>query len=303
MSHRDSITKFIFDARPIRGEVVQLDASWHAALERVAYPPEVRDLLGQAFAATALLASTLKFDGALTLQITGGGPVHLLVVQCDSARHLRGLARWSGEVAGLAFRQLVGEGEGDANSGGDANGGRMVITVEQAAGERYQGIVELEGASLAQALEGYFERSEQLPTRLWLAADGARAAGFMLQVIPASEPDPDSWQHATVLADTLTADELLTLEPRQLLQRLYHEDDLRLLETSPVAFRCSCSRDRIVEMLRALGADEVRSILAEHAKVEVSCEFCGRDYRFDAVDVDQLLRSSSPTPQAPRGVH
>lgn len=289
MSHKDSITKFLFDARPIRGEVVQLDASWQAALERVAYPPEVRDLLGQAFAATALLASTLKFDGALTLQVTGEGPVHLLVVQCDSERHLRGLARWSGEVAGLGFAKLTG-------------GGRMVITVEQAAGERYQGIVELGGATLAAALEGYFERSEQLPTRLWLAADAARAAGFMLQVIPASTPDPDSWQHATVLADTLTADELRGLEPRQLLHRLYHEDDLRLLETAPVAFRCSCSRERIVEMLRALGADEVRSILAEHAKVEVSCEFCGRDYTFDAVDVDQLLHAT-PTPPTPRGVH
>jgi molecular chaperone Hsp33 len=237
----------------------------------------------------------------LTLQITGGGPVHLLVVQCDSPGHLRGLARWSGEVAGLGFAALCGDAGGK-----DAGGGRMVITVEQAAlqgaGERYQGIVELEGGSLAAALEGYFARSEQLPTRLWLAADGTRAAGFLLQVIPASQADPDSWQHATVLADTLTADELLTLEPRQLLHRLYHEDDLRLLETAPVVFRCSCSRERIVEMLRALGADELRGILAEHAKVEVSCEFCGRDYRFDAVDVDQLLHALPAAP-APRGLH
>ncbi len=299
MSHRDSITKFLFEGKPVRGEVVQLDASWLAALERVAYPVEVRDLLGQAFAATALLASTLKFDGALTLQITGVGPLHLLVVQCDSERHLRGLARWSGEVAGLDFAKLVGADASD--------GGRMVITVEQRALEgkleRYQGVVELEGPSLATALEGYFARSEQLPTRLWLAADGTRAAGFMLQVIPASQPDPDSWQHATVLADTQTSDELLTLEPRQLLHRLYHEDDLRLLDSFPLAFRCSCSRERITEMLRALGADEVRSILSEHGQVEVGCEFCGRDYTFDAVDVDQMLHSSSSTQPAPRGVH
>jgi molecular chaperone Hsp33 len=297
LSHRDSITKFIFEQRPVRGEVVHLDASWAAALERVAYPPAVRELLGQAFAATALLASTLKFDGALTLQITGQGPVHLLVVQCDSERHLRGLARWSGEVEGLGFDALCGK---------EVGSGRMVITVEQRSaegvGERYQGIVELEGTTLAAALEGYFARSEQLPTRLWLAADGERAAGFMLQVIPASAPDPDSWQHATVLADTLTTEELRALEPRQLLHRLYHEDDLRLLETAPVAFRCSCSRERIVEMLRALGADEVKSILAEHGKVEVSCEFCGREYRFDAVDVDQLLHAL-PAQPAPRGLH
>ena len=297
MSHRDSLTKFIFEQRPVRGELVQLDASWHAALERVEYPATVRDLLGQAFAATALLASTLKFDGALTMQVTGSGPLTLLVVQCDSERHLRGLARWQGEVEGLGFAALCGASDG---------GGKMVITVEQRSaagvGERYQGIVELEGDSLAAALEGYFARSEQLPTKLWLAADAERAAGFLLQVVPSSLPDPDSWQHATILAGTLTASELLALGPTTLLHRLFHEDDLRLLETAPVAFRCSCSRERIVEMLRALGADEVRGILSEHGHVEVGCEFCGRQYRFDAVDVEKLLHAQ-PAADAPRGLH
>jgi len=280
LSHRDSLTKFLLDAKPVRGELVQLDASWHAALERIDYPPPVRDLLGEAFAAAALLGSTLKFEGALTLQVTGDGPVHLLVVQCDSERHLRGLARWTGEVAGRGFAGLLG-------------GGRMVITVEQPAvdgkGERYQGIVELSGDSLAAALEGYFARSEQLPTRLYLAADAGRAAGLLLQTIPMRTADPDAWQHATLLADTLTAVELLALEPRELLHRLYHEDDLRLLETLPVAFRCSCTRDRIVEMLRGLGEDETMSIVAEHGEVEVNCEFCGRTYRFDPVDARALF--------------
>lgn len=284
MSTRDSLTKFLFETLPVRGEVVHLDATWAAALARVDYPPEVRDLLGQAFAATALLASTLKFDGALTLQVTGSGPVHLLVVQCDSDRHLRGLARWSGEVAGLEFGALVGAGTAD---------GKMVITVEQRAtegrGERYQGIVELTGGSLAAALESYFERSEQLATRLWLAADGTAAAGFLLQVMPSREPDPLAWEHATVLAATLTPEELLGLEPGKLLHRLYHEDDLRLHEPQPVTFRCSCSRDRIVEMLRGLGQEETMSIVAEHGAVEVSCEFCGRAYRFDPVDARALF--------------
>jgi len=292
MSTHDALTKFLFETLPVRGEVVHLDATWAAALERVEYPPEVRDLLGQAFAATALLASTLKFDGALTLQVTGGGPVHLLVVQCDSDRHLRGLARWSGEVAGLGFGALVGADIGDASEAT----GRMVITVEQKSGERYQGIVELAGASLATALEGYFERSEQLPTRLWLAADGESAAGFLLQVMPARDPDSNSWEHATVLADTLTPAELLELSPEQLLHRLYHEDDVRLLGAEPVTFRCSCSRERIVEMLRGLGQDETMSIVAEHGEVEVHCEFCGRGYRFDPVDARALF---VPAPAAP----
>jgi molecular chaperone Hsp33 len=289
VAQRDSLTKFLFEALPVRGEVVHLDATWTAALERVAYPPEVRDLLGQAFAATALLASTLKFDGALTLQVTGDGPVHLLVVQCDSERHLRGLARWTGATAGLGFGALIGA---------DAGGGRMVITVEQASGERYQGIVELAGGSLAAALEGYFERSEQLPTRLWLAADAAAAAGFLLQVMPAREADAHAWEHATVLADTLTPAELLGLEPSQLLHRLYHEEDVRLLEPQPVVFRCSCSRERIVEMLRGLGQDETMSIVAEHGEVEVHCEFCGRGYRFDPVDARALF-AAAPAASVP----
>lgn len=281
--NRDSLTKFLFETLPVRGEVVHLDATWAAALERVAYPPEVRELLGQAFAATALLASTLKFEGSLTLQVTGQGPVHLLVVQCDSERHLRGLARWSGEVAGLPFAELLGAGR---------DGGKMVITVEQASGERYQGIVELAGDSLAAALEGYFERSEQLPTRLWLAADARAAAGFLLQVMPARDADPHAWEHATVLAGTLQPAELLGLEPRQLLHRLYHEDDVRLHEPQPVTFRCSCSRERIVEMLRGLGQDETMSIVAEQGQVEVSCEFCGREYRFDPVDARALFTAA-----------
>jgi molecular chaperone Hsp33 len=224
--------------------------------------------------------------------VTGGGPVHLLVVQCDSERRLRGLARWHGEVAGLGFGALLGDA---------ASGGKMVITVEQAGGERYQGIVELAGGSLAAALEDYFARSEQLPTRLWLAADGAAAAGFLLQVMPTREPDPDAWQHATVLADTLTPAELLGLEPRHLLHRLYHEDDVRLLESQPVAFRCSCSRERIVEMLRSLGEGETMSIVAEHGQVEVACEFCGRSYRFDPVDAKALFAPAAVT--APRAKH
>jgi molecular chaperone Hsp33 len=288
---RDALTKFLFESLPVRGEVVHLDATWAAALERVDYPPAVRDLLGQAFAATALLASTLKFDGALTLQVTGAGPVHLLVVQCDSERHLRGLARWSDETAGLGFAALVGAGADE--------GGKMVITVEQrlpeGRGERYQGIVELSGGSLATALEGYFERSEQLPTRLWLAADGDAAAGFLLQVMPTREADADAWQHATVLAETLTPAELLGLEPSRLLHRLYHEEDVRLLEPQPVVFRCSCSRERIVEMLRGLGQDETMSIVAEHGQVEVHCEFCGRGYRFDPVDARALFAAAPHT--------
>jgi len=292
---RDALTKFLFEHLPVRGELVHLDASWAAALARVEYPQPVRDLLGQAYAATVLLASTLKLDGTLTLQVTGDGPVHLLVVQCDSERRLRGLARWTGEVEGMGFDQLMNGGSG---------AGRMAITLEQRAAdgrdERYQGIVELEGGSFAAALERYFERSEQLPTRLFLAADGEAAAGMLLQVVPGAVDD-GAWQHATTLAATLEPEELLGLAPRQLLHRLYNEDDLRLFEPLAVSFRCGCDRDRIVSMLRGLGEEETMSIVAEHGQVEVSCEFCGRSYRFDPVDARALFTEQPHDPA--RGQH
>jgi molecular chaperone Hsp33 len=280
MMHRDSISRFLFDDAPVRGDLVQLDATWQAALERIAYPPEVRELLGQAIAATVLLGSTLKYEGALTLQVTGDGRVHLLVVQVDSERHVRGLARWHGEVAGADWRTLLGSG-------------RMVITLEQRGrDERYQGIVALEGASFAEAIERYFERSEQLPTRLFLAADGARAAGLLLQVLPSRTPDDEAWNRLTLLGATVTGQELLNLAPEDLLHRLYHEEQVRLLESAPVAFRCSCSRERIAGMLRGLGAPEVQSIVDEQGQVEVSCEFCGRQYRFDPVDALALFAAA-----------
>lgn len=288
MTHRDSLTRFLFDELPVRGEVVQLDATWQAALERVDYPAEVRALLGQAMAAALLLGSTLKYEGALTLQVTGDGRVHLLVVQVDSERHVRGLARWSGEVAGADWRTLLGAG-------------RMAITIEQRGrDERYQGIVALTGDSFAAALEHYFERSEQLPTRLLLAADGARAAGLLLQVIPGREEDGEAWSRVGLLAATLTPAELLSLEPEELLHRLYHEEQVRLFEAEPVAFRCSCSRERIADMLRGLGEAETDAILAEQGRIEVDCEFCGRQYRFDAVDARALFTAPGLPPSPAR---
>lgn len=291
MSDRDSLSRFLFEQLPVRGEIAHLDASWRAALERVDYPPPVRSLLGEAMAATVLLASTLKFEGALTLQIRGNGPVDLLVVQCSNDLKLRGLARWQGALPAAGLPELIGDG-------------RLAITIEQSGKtERYQGVVPLEGETLAACLEGYFTRSEQLPTRLWLAADTAQAAGMLLQVVPAQTPEqernPAGWEHATVLADTVRNEELLQLPVRDLLHRLYHEDDVRLFESTPVAFSCSCTRERIAGMLRNLGRTETESVLQEQGQISVSCEFCGREYKFDKVDVETLFVASQPVSPAP----
>ncbi|MGH8320636.1 MAG: Hsp33 family molecular chaperone HslO [Gammaproteobacteria bacterium] len=284
MSEHDSLRRFIFEKLPVQGRWVRLDASWRAVLEQQDYPAPVRALLGQAVAATVLLSATLKYDGTITLQIQGNGPVHLLVVQCTSRFSLRGLARWHAQLPESGLKNLLGDG-------------KLVLTIEPSGqGERYQSIVPLEGETLAACLESYFQRSEQLPTRLWLATDDDSAAGLLLQVMPQRERDPDAWQHVTVLADTVTDAELKTLSAEHLLHRLYHEDDLRLFETAPVSFRCQCSRERIEATLRGLGAEEVRGILSEQGKVHVDCEFCGRGYDLDSVDIEALFTAAAQQP-------
>lgn len=276
---RDSLHRFLFDEMPVRGEIAHLDASWRAALEQIDYPDVIRDLLGEAMAAAVLLASSLKFEGGLTLQLQGGSPLTLLVVQCTDTLNLRGLAHWEGE--------LPVDGHLKALTG---DGARMAITIEQKKNnERYQGIVPLEGSTLAECFESYFARSEQLPTRLFLAATERCAAGMLLQVLPGHEGEERAWEHVTALGQTITSGELLELDAPNILHRLYHEDDVRLFESAPVAFRCSCNRERIVDMLRSLGSAEAHAILEEQGSVDVSCEFCGRNYRFDAVDVEALF--------------
>jgi molecular chaperone Hsp33 len=286
MPEHDSLRRFIFEHLPVQGRHVHLDASWRAVLERQDYPAPVRAVLGQAMAATALLSATLKYEGSITLQIQGGGPVHLLVVQCTSQLQLRGLARWHGELPDAGLAALVGDG-------------KLVLTIEQAGNcERYQSIVPLEGDTLAASLENYFVRSEQLPTRLWLSAGETSAAGLLLQLMPDREREPDAWQHVTVLADTITDQELSELSAEQVLHRLYNEDDVRLFESAPVSFRCQCSRERIESTLRGLGEGEVQGIIREQGNVHVECEFCARQYDFDSVDV-QVLFAADVQPVKP----
>jgi molecular chaperone Hsp33 len=278
----DSLQRFLFEHAPIRGEVAHLDATWRAVLERHDYPPALRTILGELMAAGALLTATLKFEGSIVLQLQGTGRVKLIVVECTSEQTLRATAKWTGELVG------------DESLAGVLGDGRFVITLVPGEGKQtYQGVVAIDPAGVAASLEQYMRRSEQLDTRLWLAAGAERAAGLLLQRLPAREDtDEDSWNRATRLAETITAPELLELSPRNLLYRLYHQEDVRLFEPRPVSFRCSCSPDRVGAMLRMLGLAEVRSILAEREMVEVTCEFCNRAYRYDSVDAEQLFAAS-----------
>ncbi len=281
---RDTLTRFLFEHAEVRGEIVRLDATWRAVLTRHAYPEPVRHLLGEMMAAAALLAATLKFQGALIMQMQGSGPVTLAVVECDSEFHLRATAKWRDDLAAGDLPALLGNG-------------KFVITIDPKTGNQsYQGIVALEGTTVAQVLAHYLLQSEQLDTRLWLAADGEQACGLLLQRLPenASE-DQDAWNRALNLSNTLTPGELLNLPGREVLHRLFHEEDLRLFNPQPVSFRCSCSRERVANMLRLLGLGEVHAILAERGLVEVDCEFCNQRYGFDAVDAEQLFAAEVVT--------
>ena len=281
----DSLQRFIFENAPIRGEIVHLDATWQAVLERRQYPPRVREVLGELMAAAALLTSTLKFDGRLIMQIQGKGPVSLLVVECTSDRTMRAIAQWQGEIPDAPLAALVGDG-------------RLAVTIDPLKGkERYQAIVALEGLTVAEAFENYFARSEQLATRLWLASDPRQAAGMLLQRLPEAEPsDDDAWMRAVHLGSTITRDELLALPVREIVHRLYHEEDIRLFSRMPVSFRCSCSRARVEAVLRMLGRDEIYSILEEQGSVSVDCEFCGNRYEFDRIDAEQLFAALHSIP-------
>jgi molecular chaperone Hsp33 len=299
MHDRDCMHRFVFEHYPIRGHLVHLDAAWRALIEHRDYPEGIRDLLGEAVAASLLLAATIKFDGVLSLQLQGDGFVHLMLAQCTSGLGVRGLARYQED----GERLPEAASDPDARVGDLIGAGNLTVTLETDDGaQRYQGIVPISGERLAESLQGYFENSEQLPTRLWLYADAQGASGMLLQRLPgeggggppaeAAEVD-DAWRRVQLIGDTLTREELRTLTDLEILRRLFSEDDLRLFEPSPVYFRCRCSRERVAGMLQGLGEAETRAVLAERGEVEVRCDFCNRAYVFDAVDIARLFNAGA----------
>ena len=288
----DVLRRFTVEHQAVRGRFVRLGSAWLALRERADYPEPVRRLLGEATAAAALLASTIKFEGELTLQMQGTGAVRLLVAQCTHDLKLRAVARFDAQRVAEGFEALVGDGQ-------------LAVTLEAEGGARYQGIVPLEGGSLAAALERYFEGSEQLPTAIALAADDSQAAGMLVQRMPQSggraaaddsaslaarEAEASATLEATreALAG-LAAGELLARPADELLQRACAGHDLRLQPAQSVAFRCRCSAERVSGMLRALGEAELDGIIAEQGAVTVTCEFCHRPWRFEAREVAGLF--------------
>lgn len=297
----DQLQKFLFEGAPVRGEMVELSQTWQQILSHRVYPAPIQALLGQMVAAAALLSANLKFNGVLVMQIHGDGPVKLLVVECDAELHLRATAKLRDDTViadDATLPELV-------NVGGH---GRFVITLdpkEKLPGQQaYQGIVPLDGETISTVIENYMLRSEQLDTRLWLAADNQVSRGLLLQKLPSTETDEsgqagegvelDTWSRSVMLASTLKDEELLATDSATLIRRLFWEETIRVLEPKHPQFRCSCHREKVGNMLKMLGQREIDEAIAELGKLEVDCDFCGKRYEFDKVDCAQLFAVEAP---------
>ncbi len=287
----DTLHRFQLENLHVRGEWLSLSQSWQDIQNTTTYPPAIKKVLGEALVAIGLLADSLKFDGSLVLQIHGTYPVSMLVVQATSDGSIRGLANWQGDInTDAGFKELFQPLDGKE---GRIGTGTMAISVEPNSnqGERYQSLVSLEGESLADCFTQYFAQSEQLNTRLWLAVDDKTASGLMLQSLPSEETESqsDGWNHASILADTIKNEELLTLPAQDLLHRLYHEEDLRIYDAKNIRFDCTCSQQKIENTIQSIGEDEAKSIIEELGKITIDCDFCNTHYVLDSVDVARLF--------------
>jgi molecular chaperone Hsp33 len=288
----DVLHRFMLERAGVRGVLVRLGPAWREVAGRSHYPAVLRSVLGQTLVASALLTGNIKLDGALSVELKSSGALRLLFAECTDRGRLRGLARWNDPLPETLDLAAMPEAY-------------MAITIGNAErGQRYQGLVDLQHPDLASALENYFGQSEQLPARIVLAADGEHAVGLMLQKLPDegghdAVEDEDAWTRIQHLTATLGAQELLSTPPEQLLYRLYHEESVRLFDPRPLAFGCSCTRERVEAVLRSLGRDEVEAALeAREGEIEVICEFCAQRYTFDRVDAEHLL-SVTPAANAP----
>ena len=285
MSQQDQMHRYLFENHAVRGELVTVSETWRHMIDGHDYPQPVQQLLGELLVATSLLTATLKFDGDITVQLQGDGPLSLAVINGNNNQEMRGVARVQGDIAdGSSLKEMVGNGY-------------LVITISPTKGERYQGVVGLEGDTLAACLEDYFMRSEQLPTRLFIRTgefDGlAGAAGILLQVLPAQDAGLDDFTHLATLTETVKTEELLGLPATEVMWRLYHQEEVTVYDPQPVIFKCTCSRERCGEVLATVAAEEIDQILAEDGQIDMHCDYCGEHYIYDAVDVAAIRHTAA----------
>ncbi|EKO3815129.1 Hsp33 family molecular chaperone HslO [Vibrio harveyi] len=279
------LNRYLFEDLSVRGELVQLDEAYQRIISSKEYPAALQKLLGELLVSTTLLTATLKFEGSITIQLQGDGPVSLAVINGDHDQKIRGVARWEGDIAeDASLHDMMGKGY-------------LVITIEPKKGERYQGVVGLEGETLADVIEGYFANSEQLKTRLWIRTgehEGKKhAAGMMIQVMPDGTGTPEDFEHLEQLTATVKNEELFTLPANELLYRLYNQDSVRLYEPQPVEFHCGCSRERSGAAIITVNKTEIYDILAEEGSISLHCDYCGTSYTFDEPEITELYTQAT----------
>lgn len=294
---KDNLQKFMFEHAGVRGELVELSETWQEILSHQNYPQPVKVILGELLAAASLLSANLKFNGTMVMQIHGDGPIKLLVVECDSAQRLRATAK-------LAADAVISDNATLAELVHSHGQGRFVITLDpndkMPGQQAYQGIVPLDGDSVATIIENYMMRSEQLDTKLWLAADARVARGLLLQKLPkiggtesSVEDETEAWNRAVILGSTLKQDELLSTDINTLMTRLFWEETIRVFDPVHPQFHCNCTREKVGDMLKMLGQEEVSTAIAELNQLDINCDFCGKHYSFDQVDCAQLFTTNT----------
>jgi molecular chaperone Hsp33 len=287
MNNQDKLQRFLFEGAFVRGEIVHLNKTYQMIIEQHEYPLIIRQLVGQALILVCLLTGIIKFKGRLTLQFQNKSGLKLLLAQSNQELQIRALAQWEGELDEAQLAQ-------------DLKKGILAIIMDpDSSTQRYQGVVSWRGDSLAESIEGYFKDSEQLLTRIWTAVDDTRAAGLLLQALPSEGEDNTAhWEHLTILTDTIKPDELLGLETKVLLHRLYVEENVRVYDPAPVEFKCTCSPERGQNAILLLGREEAEEELQLKQVIVVRCDFCNREYIFDRVDVENIFRQGGIPPSS-----
>lgn len=281
MYEPDSLQRFLFEHANIRGEIVHLDATYQTILAQRPYPEGIKKLLGEALVSCILLTASIKFEGEVSLQFQGDERLPLLIVQCDDHLNVRAFATYKiKEVQEIDYQQAF-------------LSGKMMLTINpHQQTQAYQSIVPINSDSMSDNLMNYFAQSEQLPTRVWLATNDSQAAGMLLQLMPGQDTlqREQFWEYAIQLGQTITEQELLTLDNRTILHRLYHETELRLFPTRSIRFHCRCTKEKMMQVLTILGEKDLKQLLEERGEVTIKCDFCNQSYSFDVIDITLLFR-------------
>jgi molecular chaperone Hsp33 len=290
---KDKLQRFLFEDCDVRGEIVQLDNSWQEIISHHNYPPVIQHYLGEIMAAAVLLAATLKIDGSLSIQASGNGLLNLLIAECRNDLSVRAIAKYNKQkLAALDVKPELTETHQLMDLSTLLSDGSLIITIEQNKGQRYQGIVAIKGDSISAMLENHLMQSEQLKTKISLACNKDKATGMLIQELPhQSETHIQQWEELSLLVNTLTAEELLTLDANKIIYRLFNQYDIRQFSPEQVQFKCTCSHQKVSNMLLSLDYQEAKNMIHQSEYIEVNCEFCNKMYRFNELDITEIFSS------------